>query len=112
MPIVNIIDTEIVTSRLIASGWEKDIAVGLYGQLTSFCGALVNFPQVLTQAVAMSLVPLVAAVDSTVKENHASLVMNKNKWTDGFVRSVADVTQWYNNEVEEMKNFLQRRCGI
>lgn len=61
MPIVNIIDTEIVTSRLIASGWEKDIAVGLYGQLTSFCGALVNFPQVLTQAVAMSLVPLVAA---------------------------------------------------
>lgn len=61
MPIVNLIDTEIVTSRLIASGWEKDIAVGLYGQLTSFCGALVNFPQVLTQAVAMSLVPLVAA---------------------------------------------------
>jgi stage V sporulation protein B len=61
MPIVNIIDTEIVTSRLIASGWEKDVAVGLYGQLTSFCGALVNFPQVLTQAVAMSLVPLVAA---------------------------------------------------
>lgn len=61
MPIVNIIDTEIVTSRLISSGWEKDIAVGLYGQLTSFCGALVNFPQVLTQAVAMSLVPLVAA---------------------------------------------------
>lgn len=61
MPIVNLIDTEIVTSRLISSGWEKDVAVGLYGQLTSFCGALVNFPQVLTQAVAMSLVPLVAA---------------------------------------------------
>ncbi len=61
MPIVNLIDTEIVTSRLIYSGWEKEVAVGLYGQLTSFCGALVNFPQVLTQAVAMSLVPLVAA---------------------------------------------------
>ena len=61
MPIVNIIDTEIVTSRLIASGWEQQVAVGLYGQLTGFCGALVNFPQVLTQAVAMSLVPLVAA---------------------------------------------------
>ena len=70
MPIVNIIDTEIVTSRLIASGWEKDIAVGLYGQLTSFCGALVNFPQVLTQAVAMSLVPLVAAAWKQKDMNH------------------------------------------
>lgn len=58
------------------------------------------------------ILPLVAAVDSTVKENHASLVMNKNKWTDGFVRSVADVTQWYNNEVEEMKNFLEMRAGF
>lgn len=70
MPIVNIIDTEIVTSRLIASGWEKDVAVGLYGQLTSFCGALVNFPQVLTQAVAMSLVPLVAAAWKQKDMNH------------------------------------------
>ena len=33
----------------------------MYGQLSSFAGSLINFPQVLTQAVAMSLVPLVAA---------------------------------------------------
>lgn len=61
MPIVNIIDTAVVINRLEASGWEHRVALGMYGQLTSFCGSLVNFPQVLTQAVAMSLVPLVAA---------------------------------------------------
>lgn len=61
MPIVNIIDTAVVTNRLVASGWEQKVAEGMYGQLASFCGSLVNFPQVLTQAVAMSLVPLIAA---------------------------------------------------
>ena len=61
MPIVNIIDVAVVTNRLLASGWEQKVAEGMYGQLSGFCGALINFPQVMTQAVAMSLVPLVAA---------------------------------------------------
>lgn len=61
MPIVNLIDVAVVVSRLQASGWDKNVAEGMLGQLTSFAGSLINFPQVLTQAVAMSLVPLVAA---------------------------------------------------
>lgn len=61
MPIVNLIDVAVVTSRLIASGWEEALANDMYGQLSAFAGSLINFPQVLTQAVAMSLVPLVAA---------------------------------------------------
>lgn len=61
MPIVNIVDVAVVTNRLLASGWEETVAHGMYGQLSGFCGALINFPQVMTQAVAMSLVPLVAA---------------------------------------------------
>lgn len=61
MPIVNLIDVAVVVSRLEASGWDKNIAESMLGQLTSFAGSLINFPQVLTQAVAMSLVPLVAA---------------------------------------------------
>ncbi|HVI39665.1 MAG TPA: polysaccharide biosynthesis C-terminal domain-containing protein, partial [Anaerovoracaceae bacterium] len=36
-------------------------ANGLYGQLTGMAGPLINFPQVLTQAIAMSLVPAIAA---------------------------------------------------
>lgn len=61
MPIVNLVDAAVVTNRLLASGWEQRLAEDLYGQLSAFCGSLINFPQVLTQAVSMSLVPLVAA---------------------------------------------------
>lgn len=61
MPVVNLVDVAIVTKQLMASGFERAVAEDMYGQLSSFCGSLINFPQVLTQAVSMSLVPLVAA---------------------------------------------------
>ena len=45
-----------------ASGFTfLDAANSRYGQLTGMAGPLINFPQVLTQAIAMSLVPAVAA---------------------------------------------------
>lgn len=61
MPIVNLIDVAVVTRRLVDTGWDVAVANDMYGQLSAFAGSLINFPQVLTQAVAMSLVPLVAA---------------------------------------------------
>jgi len=61
MPIVNVIDTAIVKARLIDAGFSSDIARSLYGQLTGMAAPLINFPQVLTQAVSMSLVPVVAS---------------------------------------------------
>lgn len=61
MPIMNTIDVIIVINRLTASGFTHDAANSLYGQLTGMAGPLINFPQVLTQAIAMSLVPAVAA---------------------------------------------------
>ncbi|HWQ78793.1 MAG TPA: polysaccharide biosynthesis protein [Anaerovoracaceae bacterium] len=61
MPIMNTIDVGIVMRRLQETGWTEDAAIGLYGQLTGMAGPLINFPQVLTQAIAMSLVPAVAA---------------------------------------------------
>lgn len=61
MPIINAIDTAIVKSRLVEIGYDSDLARGLYGQLTGMAAPLINFPQVLTQAVAMSLVPVVAS---------------------------------------------------
>lgn len=61
MPIVNLIDVAVVVRRLTETGWDSGTAEEMYGQLSSFAGSLINFPQVLTQAVAMSLVPLVAA---------------------------------------------------
>lgn len=61
MPIMNTIDVGIVMRRLQETGWSEEAANGLYGQLTGMAGPLINFPQVLTQAIAMSLVPAVAA---------------------------------------------------
>lgn len=61
MPIMNAIDVGIVMRRLQETGWTYEAANSMYGQLTGMAGPLINFPQVLTQAVAMSLVPAVAA---------------------------------------------------
>lgn len=61
MPIMNTIDVEIVIDRLQKTNYSPEAANCLYGQLTGMAGPLINFPQVLTQAIAMSLVPAVAA---------------------------------------------------
>ncbi|MGI6747504.1 MAG: putative polysaccharide biosynthesis protein [Anaerovoracaceae bacterium] len=61
MPIMNTIDVGIVMRRLQDTGWSEGAANGLYGQLTGMAGPLINFPQVMTQAIAMSLVPAIAA---------------------------------------------------
>jgi Membrane protein involved in the export of O-antigen and teichoic acid len=61
MPIMNAIDVAIVMQRLQETGWAEGAANSLYGQLTGMAGPLINFPQVLTQAIAMSLVPAIAA---------------------------------------------------
>lgn len=61
MPIMNTIDVAIVINRLADSGFSPEDANRLYGQLTGMAGPLINFPQVLTQAISMSLVPAVAA---------------------------------------------------
>ncbi|MDO4545335.1 MAG: polysaccharide biosynthesis protein [Bacillota bacterium] len=63
MPIVNLLDAGIVTSRLLASGWDQSMSEELYGQLSGFASPLVAFPQVLVQAIVLSLVPLVSAAN-------------------------------------------------
>ncbi|MBE6031641.1 MAG: polysaccharide biosynthesis protein [Clostridiales bacterium] len=61
MPIMNAIDLAIVMWRLQQVGFSEAAANSLYGQLTGMAAPLINFPQVLTQAIAMSLVPTIAA---------------------------------------------------
>lgn len=60
MPIMNALDVAIVMRRLTEAGFSSKQAIGMFGQLTGMAGPLINFPQVLTQAIAMSLVPAVA----------------------------------------------------
>ncbi|MEG0292506.1 MAG: polysaccharide biosynthesis protein [Anaerovoracaceae bacterium] len=69
MPIINLVDAGLVMNRLQnAAGFDYEMSKSLYGQLTGFVGSLINFPQVLTQAVAMSLVPVIAIAYKTRNE--------------------------------------------
>ena len=58
---MTLIDTGIIMTRLQATGWSYEEAKTLYGLLSGFCNSLIAFPQVFTQAVAVSLVPAIAA---------------------------------------------------
>lgn len=61
-PILNLIDSALVMNRLMdGAGFSHEVAKELYGQLSGFVGSLINFPQLLSQSVAVSLVPVIAA---------------------------------------------------
>lgn len=61
MPIVNVVDSSIVVTRLLEAGFDRTSAEGLFGQLTGFASPVVQFPLVLIQAIVVSLVPMVSA---------------------------------------------------
>ena len=61
LPLLNSIDTFLVKDRLISIGYTAAEARGLYGELTGFAQSIINFPMVLMQAVAISLVPVIAS---------------------------------------------------
>ncbi len=61
LPIMNAIDMLVVERRLLAISFSAEEALSLYGELTGFAQPLINFPQVITQAVSISMVPLVAS---------------------------------------------------
>lgn len=60
-PIMNVIEAPVVLKGLIGAGYESDVAKNLYGQISGFAIPLINMPQVLTMALAMSLVPLISS---------------------------------------------------
>ncbi|MBK5253971.1 MAG: polysaccharide biosynthesis protein [Peptostreptococcaceae bacterium] len=61
MPIMMNIDTAIIMNRLQATGWSLGEATSLFGILSGYCNSLIQFPQVFTNAVAVSIVPAIAA---------------------------------------------------
>ena len=64
-PIMNVIEAPVVIRGLSGSGYESEVAKNLYGQISGFAIPLINMPQVLTMALAMSLVPLISAAHKT-----------------------------------------------
>ena len=74
-PILNLIDSALVMNRLMdGAGFSHTVAKALYGQLSGFVGSLINFPQLLSQSVAVSLVPVIAAAYKLKNERE----MNEN----------------------------------
>lgn len=61
MPVFNLMDSAMVVNRLISAGFSQEIAKSLYGQLSGFVESLINLPQILTQSIGISLVPIIAA---------------------------------------------------
>ena len=69
MPLMNLIDSGIVTGRLMASGWARAEAEAMYGQFMGFAIPVIQFPQVLIQAICISLVPMVSAANRLGNRN-------------------------------------------
>ena len=58
-PVMGIMDSYIVSSRLAAIGYTEAQYTGMFGELSGTAQTLINFPQVFSTAVAMSLVPAI-----------------------------------------------------
>lgn len=61
LPLINFADSAIVTRRLLDGGFSTVEARELWGQLSGYCNTMIGLPQVLTQAVAVAMVPAIAA---------------------------------------------------
>lgn len=75
-PIMNILDTAIIMRRLQATGFSYEQSKHLFGLISSYCSTLIGFPQIFTQAVAISLVP---AVSRSMALNNISEVRENTK---------------------------------
>ena len=65
MPIMNIVDVTIVMRRLQDVGFTVKETNALYGQLTGMAGPVINIPMALALSIALSMVPAIAAANST-----------------------------------------------
>ncbi len=60
-PIMSTIDTAMIVNRLEDAGFEHGQAEMMFGLMTGYCGSLIGFPQIFTQAISVSLVPAISA---------------------------------------------------
>lgn len=60
MPLMSVIDTSMIATRLQATGWTREQALNLYSQYGAYCDTLISLPQAFTQAIAVGLVPSIA----------------------------------------------------
>ncbi len=68
VPIMDTIDVVLVLKRLQLIGYTEAMANDLYGNLKGMAQTLINFPQVFSVAIAMSLVPAIADANARKKK--------------------------------------------
>lgn len=68
LPLISLIDLAVVPRQLQAAGLTAERATALYGQLTGMASSIIYFPNVITIALGMSLVPAIS--ESFVLRNH------------------------------------------
>ncbi len=60
IPLQSLIDLSIVPDRLQLIGFNESQRMSLYGQLTGYAGSIVHIPQIITVALAISLMPAIS----------------------------------------------------
>ncbi|MDO9536052.1 MAG: polysaccharide biosynthesis protein [Bacillota bacterium] len=60
VPLINLVDLSVVPLRLHDAGYSTSEATALYGQLTGMASSVIQFPLILTIALAMTLVPAIS----------------------------------------------------
>jgi len=76
VPLMGLIDAKLVSMRLFAIGYSEIEVSDLYGQLSGTAQTFINFPQVFSIAIAMSLVPTIT--ESFTKKEDKMLNMTAN----------------------------------
>jgi stage V sporulation protein B len=74
MPLITMIDLAVVPRQLQAAGFTAERATALYGQLTGMASSVIYFPNVVTLALSMSLVP---AISEAFTLRQSSLILNR-----------------------------------
>ena len=72
-PLMSFADSAIVVRRLLDAGFAIGEARDMFGELSGYCTTMIGLPQVITQGIAVSMVPAVAA---------AFKLKNKGELTD------------------------------
>lgn len=72
-PLMAFADSAIVVRRLLDAGFAIGEARDMFGELSGYCTTMIGLPQVITQGIAVSMVPAVAA---------AFKLKNKGELTD------------------------------
>lgn len=76
LPLINTVDSVLVTRRLVDGGYLIEEARILWGQLSGYCNTMVGLPQVITQSVAIAMVPAVAGAFKTGRKHEVNESVN------------------------------------